>query len=87
MTSSVALAAAHETTLPPYVPPWVPGFQAFISSARARIPESGRPGRDALGHDKDVGLDAPVLDREQLAGPAEPGLHLVGDEQDPVLRG
>ena len=43
MTSSVALAAAHETTLPPYVPPCVPGFQADISSARARMPESGSP--------------------------------------------
>ena len=43
MTSSVALAAAHDTTLPPYVPPCVPGFQAAMSSARARIPDSGSP--------------------------------------------
>ena len=58
-----------------------------MSSARARIPDSGRPGRDALGHDEDVRLDVPVLDREQLAGPPEPGLDLVGDQQDPVLAG
>ena len=43
MTSRVAFAAAHETTLPPYVPPWVPGFHAAMSSARARIPDSGSP--------------------------------------------
>ena len=43
MTSSVAFAAAHDTTLPPYVPPWLPGFQRVISSCRARIPDSGRP--------------------------------------------
>ena len=43
--------------------------------------------RDALGHDQDVGLDVPVPDREHLAGPPEPGLDLVGDEQDAVLAG
>ena len=43
--------------------------------------------RDALGHDQDVRLDVPVLDREHLAGPPEAGLDLVGDEQDPVLAG
>ena len=46
-----------------------------------------QPGRDALGHDQDVRLDVPVLDREHLAGAPEPGLDLVGDEQDPVLAG
>ena len=87
MTSSVALAAAHETTLPPYVPPWVPGFQAAMSSAPGQDPGQRQAGRDALGHDQDVGLDVPVLDREHLAGPPEPGLDLVGDEQDAVLAG
>ena len=41
--------------------------------------------RDALRHDHDVGLDARVLDREHAPGAGESGLHLVGDEQDPVL--
>ena len=39
---------------------------------------------DRLRHGHQVGLDAVVLDREQLAGAAEAGLHLVDDEQDPL---
>ena len=50
-------------------------------------PGQWQPGGDALGHDQDVRLDAPVLDGEHLAGPPEAGLDLVGDEQDPVLAG
>ena len=52
-------------------------------------PENARhrhAGGDRLGHHDQVGLDPEVLDREELAGAAEPGLHLVGDEHDPVLR-
>ena len=57
------------------------------SSSSRRVPsaENGKAGGDALGHADDVGLDAEVLDREHLAGATEPALHLVGDEQDPVL--
>ena len=51
------------------------------------MPGQRQAGRDALGHDQDVRLHVPVLDREHLAGPPEPGLDLVGDEQDPVLAG
>ena len=40
---------------------------------------------DALGRQQDVRLDAPVLDRPHLAGPAGARLDLVGDQQDPVL--
>ena len=40
---------------------------------------------DALGHADDVGLDVVALDREPVAGATEPALHLVGDEEDPVL--
>ena len=85
MTSSVALAAAHDTTLPPYVPPCVPGFQCGHQLLAGEDPGQRQPRGDALGHDQDVGLDVPVLDREHLAGPPEPGLDLVGDEQDAVL--
>ena len=49
------------------------------------MPDSGSPRRDALGHDQDVRLDVAVHDREHLAGPSEPRLNLVGDQQDPVL--
>ena len=39
---------------------------------------------DPLGQHHDVRLDAEVLDGEHLAGAAEAGLHLVGDEEDAV---
>jgi ParB family chromosome partitioning protein len=42
-------------------------------------------GGNTLGHADDVGLDAPVLHGEHLAGAAHAGLHFVGDEQDAVL--
>ena len=40
---------------------------------------------DRLRDGDQVGLDVVVLDREQLAGAGKTGLHLVGDEADPVL--
>ena len=39
---------------------------------------------DALGGDDQVGHDALVVAREQVAGAGEAGLHLVGDEDDAV---
>ena len=45
----------------------------------------GHPGRDPLGRQQDVRLDAPVLDRPHLAGPPGARLDLVGDQQDAVL--
>ena len=87
MTSRVAIAAAHETTLPPYVPPWVPGASAVHDVLPGEDPGQRHARGDALGHDEDVRLDVPVLDREHLAGSAEARLDLVGDQQDPVLAG
>ena len=40
---------------------------------------------ERLGEQHHVGLDLPVLDRQEPAGAAEAGLHLVGDEQRAVL--
>ena len=86
ITSIVASAAAQPIGLPPYVPPWLPVRPAVVElSCACRAPANGKPRRDALGHADDVGLDAVVLDGEHLAGAAEAALHLVGDEQDPVL--
>ena len=42
------------------------------------------PGRQAFGHRDEVGLDARVLDAEELAGAAEPGLDLIDDQEDAV---
>ncbi len=44
-----------------------------------------QPARDRLGDADQVRLDAGMLDREEAAGAAEPGLHLVDDEHDPVI--
>ena len=38
-----------------------------------------------LGEQHHVGLDVPVLDREEVAGAADAGLDLVGDEQRAVF--
>ena len=43
------------------------------------------PVGDRLGHAHDVGDDPRVLERPHLARPAVARLHLVGDQQDPVL--
>ena len=44
-----------------------------------------QPGRDRLRERHHVRLDPVVLDREELAGTREAGLHLVHDQHDPVL--
>ncbi len=41
---------------------------------------------DGLGHDHHIGHDATVLDRPEGAGPADSGLHLVGDQRDGAVR-
>ena len=41
--------------------------------------------RQRLGEQHHVGLDAPMLDREELAGAADAGLDFVGDEQRAVF--
>ena len=53
-------------------------------SARPMTPESGSPAAIDLATVDQVGLDAEVLHREHPPGAAEAGLHLVGDEHDPV---
>ena len=73
--------------MPPYVPPWVPGGQRVHELGPGEDPRQRQARGDPLGHDEDVRLDVPVADGEQLAGPPEAGLDLVGDEQDPVLAG
>ena len=83
--SIVASAAAQATGLPPNVEPWrarAPGLEQ-VGAGDHRAERHAR--RDALGREQDVGLDAPVLDRPHLPGPAGARLDLVGDEQDAVV--
>src|SRR5947199_9226975 len=60
-----------------------------------RLPDLGRAAEGAQRHHaaaerlrqaEDVRLDAVVLDREELPGPAEAGLDLVRDEERAALR-
>ena len=81
----MASAAAQATGLPPYVEPWAPGPQRLEQLGPGDHRAERHARRDALGGQQDVRLDAPVLDRPHLAGPAGARLDLVGDEQDAVL--
>ena len=87
MTAIDASAAAHATGLPANVPPRPPACTASITSARPVTPPIGMPRTESLRGRDQVGHDAFVLAREPVAGTAEPGLHLVGDEQRAVARG
>ena len=83
--SMLASAAAQLTGLPPKVVRWSPIWKASAISARAMKARQRPAVGDALGHGHDVGLDAVVLDGEQLAGAPEAALDLVGDEEDALL--
>ena len=54
-------------------------------SARPSTPRERQSGGDGLGDDHEIGLDVEVLHREHPPGASEAGLHLVSDEDDPVL--
>ena len=59
---------------------------ASIRSARRDDPGDGQPVADALGEGDHVGHDVVrLIAPEVLAGATPPRLHLVGDEEDPVL--
>ena len=64
--------------------PWVvvEGRRDGVADADAAERHVAR--RDGLGELHDVRLDAPVVEGEQGAGAAEPGDHLVGDQQHVV---
>ena len=84
ITSSTASAAACATGLPTKVPPTPPGDGRVHDLGAAEHTRERQSVRDRLRDADQVGLDARVLHREEPAGTAEPGLHLVGDEHDPV---
>ena len=84
--SSTATAAAQESGLPPNVPPSPPGGHRVHDLAAARDAGERQAAADRLPRDEQVGLDAvEVLDRPHLPRPADAGLHLVVDVEDPVL--
>src|SRR6202034_417921 len=83
MVSIAPSAAAQATGFPPNVPPRPPGCTASIISARPVTPAQRQPAGNALGGGDQVGHHTLVVDREPVAGPAEPGLDLVGHEHDP----
>ena len=84
MVSIAASAAAQATGLPPYVPPRPPTCGGVHDLGAAGDGGERQAAGDALGGDDEVGHDALVLAGEHGAGAGEPGLHLVGDEDDAV---
>ena len=83
--SSVAMAAAQVTGLPPYVLPCAPRFHCSMMRRLAMTAPIGNPEPEALGARQDVGLHAPMFAREHLAGATDARLHFVEDQQDAVL--
>ena len=67
----------------------VHAIEELVENALAREHRADRhvAARQRLGEQHHVGLDAPMLDREELAGAAEAGLDFVGDEQRAVFGG
>ncbi len=57
----------------------------LAASARREKGAERESAADALGDRHDVGLDPGPLAGEELAGAADAGLHLVGDEKQAVL--
>ena len=84
--SSTATAAAHESGLPPNVPPSPPGGHRVHDRGTAGDGRERQAAADRLARDEQVGLDAVVvLDRPHLPGAPDARLHLVVDVEDPVL--
>ena len=65
------------------MPPTALGAGRVHDLGLAEHARERQPGGDRLGDRDQVGLDAVVLDREQLPGAAEAGLHLVDDSTIP----
>ena len=84
IVSIIAKPAAADTALPPDVGVVPPKnvLQIVVAGDRAR--ERADAARQALAAGHDLGLEPVVIDREHLAGAAEAGLDLVGDQQDPA---
>ncbi len=64
----------------------VAGFDVAVHLLRDQGRREGEPGGERLGEGDDVRVEADVSAAEQLAGPPEAGLYLVGDEDYVVSR-
>src|SRR5262249_30402123 len=83
ITSSVALPAAMASGLPPKVEPCVPAVMPLPAAAVVRNAHR-EAAAERLGERHDVGGHPGMLEREQVAGAAHAGLHLVEHEQQAV---
>ena len=66
------------------VPPMAPACGWSMIACRPITPESGKPAAIDFATVIRSALDVEVLHREHRPRPSETGLHLVGDEHDPV---
>ena len=91
ITSSVAMPAAIARSFLAKVEPCTTArsmrlkILSKIALARQHGADRHVAAGQRLGEQHHVGLDVPVLDREEAAGAAEAGLDLVGDEQRAVF--
>ena len=76
-----ARATAQASGPPPKVVPCMPAWMACETSSVQSMRAEGHAAGERLGEGGDVGQDAVMLVGEQLAGAAQAGLNLVGDEQ------
>ena len=79
------MPAAIASGLPPKVEPWVPGVMPLAASLGGQAGADREAGAEPLGQRHDVGRHAELLIAEQLAEPADAGLHLVEREQQAAL--
>ena len=90
ITDRVASPAAMARALVPKVESWTSmrSMDEYTRWKTVDVPEGGadgdEPAGQGLGDGHQVGLDPVVLVAEEPAGPAQPGLHLVADQQGPV---
>ena len=84
--SRLASAPAHASGLPPNVEMLFAGMLSMHFAAADRPPPRVSPLPTPFANVSRSGIDAVrLVAPEVLAGATEAGLHLVGDEQDPVL--
>ena len=85
ISSITAQPTAVANALPLKVPPWSPCSKQHTSSCATSAP-SGMPPPSPLASIMMSGVDARMLEAEEFAGAADPGLDLVEDQQDAVAR-
>ncbi len=89
LVTAFVVEARRASPVPPHRPPGcrrtssraLPAATPCNSARDAMMPPSGKPTRDALGEQDDIGRDAEGLGRERAARASHAALHLVEHEE------